>query len=34
MKKSHLHNIKETGFKIPDTYFDAFDDRLLKKLNV
>lgn len=34
MKKSHLHNIKETGFETPESYFDAFDDRLLKKLNV
>ena len=34
MKKSHLHNIEDTGFKVPDTYFDSFDDRLLKKLNV
>lgn len=34
MRKSHLHNLKETGFKTPDRYFDAFDDRLLQKLNV
>lgn len=34
MKKSHLHNIKNSGFKTPDGYFDAFDERLLKKLNV
>lgn len=33
MKKSHLHTIKETGFKTPDAYFDNFDERLLKKLD-
>lgn len=33
MKKSHLHNIKETGFKTPEGYFDTFDDRLFKKLD-
>ena len=34
MKKSQLHNIKEFGFKTPDTYFDTFDERLFKKLSV
>ncbi|MEO8759748.1 MAG: hypothetical protein ABI388_01910, partial [Bacteroidia bacterium] len=34
MKKSQLHNIKETGFKAPDAYFDSFDQRLYKKLAV
>ncbi|MEO8774422.1 MAG: hypothetical protein ABI263_02945 [Gelidibacter sp.] len=33
MKKSQLHNIKESGFKTPDAYFDTFDERLFKKLN-
>lgn len=34
MKKSQLHNINETGFTTPDSYFDTFDQRLLKKLEV
>ncbi len=34
MRKSHLHNIKESGMKTPDGYFDAFDERLFKKLDV
>ncbi len=34
MKKSHLHKIKESGFKTPDAYFDAFDERLFKKMEV
>lgn len=34
MKKSQLHNIKETGFKTPDSYFDTFDQRLLDKMAV
>ncbi|RXJ50114.1 hypothetical protein [Gelidibacter gilvus] len=34
MKKSQLHNIKETGFKTPDAYFDSFDQRLFEKLAV
>lgn len=33
MKKSHLHHIKDSGFKTPDGYFDAFDERLSKKLS-
>ena len=34
MKKSQLYNIKESGYKTPDAYFDTFDDRLFKKLDV
>lgn len=34
MKKSQLHNIKETGFKTPDAYFDTFNQRLIEKLAV
>lgn len=34
MKKSQLHNIKETGFKTPDTYFDTFDQRLMNKMAI
>lgn len=32
MKKSKLHTIQETGFKVPDAYFDSFDERISKKL--
>ncbi|MBA6151265.1 hypothetical protein [Gelidibacter maritimus] len=34
MKKSQLHNIKETGFTIPDSYFDSFEKRLMDKMAV
>lgn len=34
MKKSHLHNNKDTGFKTAEAYFDTFDELLFKKLNV
>ncbi len=34
MKKSKLHTIQDTGFKAPDSYFDSFDERLFKKLEV
>ncbi|GAA4900443.1 hypothetical protein GCM10023311_27600 [Flaviramulus aquimarinus] len=33
MKKSSLHNIKSTGFKTPDDYFESFDEKFLSKLN-
>lgn len=34
MKKSQLHNLKDTGFKTPDAYFDTFDQRLMGRLAV
>lgn len=34
MKKSQLHHIKNTGFEIPETYFDTFDERLQKKMEM
>lgn len=34
MKKSQLHNIRETGFKTPDGYFDSFESRLINKMNI
>lgn len=34
MKKSQLHNIKDSGFKIPDSYFDTFEQRLFDKMAV
>lgn len=32
MKNNKLNNIKSTGFKIPENYFDSFEDNLLKRL--
>lgn len=34
MNSNNLHNIKQTGFKTPDTYFDSFDDILLNQLKL
>lgn len=33
MKNDKLHNIKSTGFKIPDQYFDSFEDQLFERLD-
>ncbi len=33
MKKDKLHNIKSTGFKTPDHYFDNFEARLKNRLS-
>ncbi|GAB4157291.1 MAG: hypothetical protein Tsb0033_08960 [Winogradskyella sp.] len=33
MKKDKLHNIKSNGFKIPDNYFESFEDSFFKSLN-
>ena len=33
MKKDKLHNIKSTGFKTPEHYFESFDDKLLERLS-
>ncbi|OBQ55459.1 hypothetical protein JJL45_07825 [Tamlana sp. s12] len=32
MKTNKIHNIKSSGFKAPQDYFDAFDDKLMDKL--
>jgi hypothetical protein len=32
MKTNKLHNIKSTGFKTPDDYFDTFEDHLFQRL--
>lgn len=32
MKKNKLHNIKSTGFKTPDHYFESFEDNLFERL--
>ncbi|MEW4924764.1 hypothetical protein [Algibacter sp. 2305UL17-15] len=34
MKNENLHHIKSTGFKAPDNYFESFDEKILKKLNI
>lgn len=36
MKKIDLENDKKiaTGFKIPDNYFDSFEDRLMQKIDL
>ena len=33
MKKENIHNIKSSGFKIPDNYFESIDDQILERLN-
>ena len=33
MKNKQLHNIKSTGFKTPDNYFESFDESLFLKLS-
>lgn len=32
MKQEKLHNIKSSGFKTPDNYFESFDDKLMQRL--
>lgn len=32
MKNNNLHNIKSSGFKTPNDYFESFDQKLLDKL--
>lgn len=32
MKNNNLHNIKSSGFKTPDNYFESFNETLLPKL--
>ena len=32
MKNNNLHNIKSSGFKTPNDYFESFDEKLLAKL--
>jgi len=33
MKQKHLHNIKDTGFKMPKGYFDTLEDKVINKMN-
>lgn len=32
MKNENLHNIKSTGYKIPDNYFESLEDAVFSKL--
>ena len=32
MKNKDLHNIKSSGYKTPDNYFESFDDRIFDRL--
>ncbi len=34
MKQNKLHNIKETGFKVPDDYFNSLEDRILSDIKL
>ncbi len=34
MSTNKLHNIKETGFKVPKDYFDSFEDNFLNDLKL
>ncbi|MDD7884859.1 hypothetical protein [Flavivirga sp. 57AJ16] len=34
MKQDKLHNIKETGFNVPDGYFNALEDALLSDIKL
>ena len=34
MKKNKLHNIKETGFKVPDDYFNTLEDVTLSEIKL
>ncbi|WP_299116618.1 hypothetical protein [uncultured Winogradskyella sp.] len=33
MKKDKLHNIKTTGYKTPDDYFESFENKLFERLS-
>ena len=33
MKTNKLHNVKSTGFKLPENYFDSFDNQLIERLS-
>ena len=34
MKKEKLHNIKSSGFKTPENYFDSIEDKFFERLKV
>lgn len=33
MKKETIHNIKDSGFKTPDNYFESFETQLLERIS-
>lgn len=32
MKKENIHNIKSSGFEVPEDYFDTLEDQLLERI--
>ncbi|WP_282135622.1 hypothetical protein [Seonamhaeicola maritimus] len=34
MKKNKLHNIKESGFNVPNGYFDSLEDNIMSELKL
>ena len=34
MNKNKLHNIKDSGFKIPKNYFDGLEDSIMNQINL
>ncbi|WP_298551060.1 hypothetical protein [uncultured Algibacter sp.] len=34
MKNKNIPNIKSTGFKLPNDYFESFDEKIFSKLNI
>lgn len=34
MENKNLHNIKETGFKVPQNYFEALEDTILNEVKL
>ena len=34
MKQNKLHNVKETGFKTPDNYFESLEDQILSQVKL
>ncbi|MFI1743741.1 hypothetical protein [Thalassobellus sediminis] len=34
MKKNNIHNINETGFKVPKDYFDTLEDAILSNIKL
>ena len=34
MNKKHIHNIKKTGFKVPEDYFNSLEDAILSEITL
>ena len=34
MKKENLHNIKQSGFKTPDNYFNTIEDQIISQISL